>query len=137
MSKAKFYFGNKSRKIFFTWVLKYVDYKMCYFITLTLRTSVNLKFILRKWEVLLQNWSKTGVSETNIHKSSGKWTDSFIDISQKKKTDMVSKHKQRFNMMSQIKKILAQQHQLWEGIEVYCMLVSAENTYWCHHFRSH
>lgn len=65
--------------------MKYVDYKMCYFITLTLRTSVNLKFILRKWKVLLQNWPKTSVSDTNIHKSSGKWTDSFIDISQKKK----------------------------------------------------
>lgn len=64
--------------------MKYVDYKIAYFITLTLRTSANLKLILRKWKVLLQNWPKTGVSDTSIHKSSGKWTDSFIDISQKK-----------------------------------------------------
>lgn len=55
----------------------------------------------------------------------------------KEKTDMVSKHKQRFNMMSQIKMIQARQRQLWEGIEIYCMLVSAQNADRCRHFRSH
>lgn len=69
-----------------------------------LRTLVNLESVLRKREVLsqLQNWQKAGVNHAIVTHESVWETNNFIHRHfTEEETGIVSKHKEKLNMMSQ------------------------------------